>query len=398
MYKFNSIEEAINDIKDGKMIIVIDDEGRENEGDLLMAAEKVTPEAINFMASFGKGLICMPIKSDLANRLDIGNMVSLNTDNHETAFTVSIDHIDTTTGISAYERALTIRKIIDGKSIDKDFRRPGHMFPLIAKRNGVLERRGHTEAAVDLSRLAGLKEAGVICEIMKEDGNMAKRDDLFIFAKTHNLKIITIDDLVKYREKEEILTKIEAEVEMPTKYGTFKMYGFTEKVSGKEHIALVLGDIEKNDSVLIRIHSECLTGDVFGSKRCDCGEQLDLALKKIGKEGSGILIYLRQEGRGIGLINKLKAYELQEEGYDTVEANIKLGFSPDLRTYDIAASILKSLNVFNVRLLTNNPDKINGLDKFGIKVLERVSIEVKNNNVNKFYLQTKKEKMNHILL
>lgn len=398
MYKFNSIEEAIEDIKDGKMVIVIDDEGRENEGDLLMAAEKVSADAINFMATFGRGLICMPIKKDLAEKLNIGSMVNINTDNHETAFTVSVDHIDTTTGISAYERALTIKKIIDKNSISKDFRRPGHMFPLIAKDSGVLERRGHTEAAVDLAKLAGLKEAGVICEIMKDDGTMARTDDLFVFAKAHDLKIITIDDLVKYRERNEILIKTEAKVEMPTKYGDFKMYGFTERISGKEHIALVLGNVEKVDSVLIRIHSECLTGDVFGSKRCDCGEQLDLALRNIDKEGTGILIYMRQEGRGIGLINKLKAYKLQEEGYDTVEANIELGFTPDLRTYDITASILKSLNVFNVRLMTNNPDKITGLEEFGIKVVERVPIEVNGNSVNEFYLKTKKEKMNHILV
>lgn len=397
MYKFNSIREAINDIKEGKMIIVIDDEGRENEGDLLMAAEKVTGEAINFMASFGKGLICMPIKKDLAKKLNIENMVSENTDNHETAFTVSVDHIDTTTGISAYERALTIKKLIDENSVANDFRRPGHMFPLVAKDGGVLERRGHTEAAIDLAHLAGLKEAGVICEIMKDDGTMARTDDLFTFAKNHDLKIITIDDLVKYRQSEEILVKKESEIQMPTKYGDFKMYGFTEKVSGKEHVALVLGDVEEAESVLVRIHSECLTGDVFGSKRCDCGEQLDFALKAISKEGNGVLLYMRQEGRGIGLINKLRAYKLQEEGYDTVEANIKLGFKPDLRSYDIATSMLKSLNISNVKLMTNNPEKVKGLEGFGIKVSERVPVIIKANIVNDFYLKTKKEKMNHIL-
>lgn len=397
MYKFNSIEEVINEIKEGKMIIVIDDEGRENEGDLLMAAEKVTGEAINFMATYGKGLICMPIKKEIADKLNIGSMVSVNTDNHETAFTVSVDHIDTTTGISAYERSLTIKKLLDENSTPIDFRRPGHMFPLIAKENGVLERRGHTEAAVDLAKLAGLKEAGVICEIIKEDGTMARTNDLFKFAKEHNLKIITIDDLVSYRQKEELLIQPEAEIEMPTKYGNFKMYGFTEKVSGKEHVALVLGDIENADSVLVRVHSECLTGDIFGSKRCDCGEQLDFALKAIREEGTGILLYMRQEGRGIGLINKLKAYKLQEEGYDTVEANLKLGFQPDLRNYDIAASILKSLKVSNVKLMTNNPEKVKGLECYGISVSERVPVIIKANNVNDFYLKTKKEKMNHIL-
>lgn len=397
MCKFNSIEEAINDIKDGKMVVVIDDEGRENEGDLLMAAEKVTGEAINFMSTYGKGLICMPIKKEIADKLNIGNMVSVNTDNHETAFTVSVDHIDTTTGISAYERALTIIKLLDENSMPNDFRRPGHMFPLIAKDNGVLERRGHTEAAVDLAKLAGLREAGVICEIIKNDGTMARTNDLFEFAKEHNLKLITIDDLVKYRLKEELLIQTEAEIEMPTKYGNFKMYGFTEKVSGKEHVALVLGDVENADSVLIRVHSECLTGDIFGSKRCDCGEQLEFALKSIKEEGTGILLYMRQEGRGIGLINKLKAYKLQEEGYDTVEANVKLGFQPDLRNYDIAASILKSLKVYNVKLMTNNPEKVLGLENYGIKVLERVPVIIKANDVNDFYLKTKKEKMNHIL-
>lgn len=395
---FNKVEEAIEDIKNGKMVIVVDDESRENEGDLLMAAEKVTPEAINFMATHGKGLICIPIKENLANKLNIEPMVNKNTDNHGTAFTVSIDHIETSTGISAYERALTIEKLLDDESKDIDFRRPGHIFPLIAKNNGVLERKGHTEAAVDLAKLSGLKEAGIICEIMKSDGTMARRDDLFIFAKEHNLKIITIEDLVKYREINETLINIEAEVEMPTKYGDFKMYGITEKSNNKEHVALVYGDIEDVDSILVRIHSECLTGDIFGSKRCDCGEQLEYALRKIVSEGAGILLYMKQEGRGIGLINKLKAYKLQEEGYDTVEANLKLGFKDDLRTYEIAASILKSLNVKNIKLMTNNPAKIYGLESFDIKVLERVSIVIEANNINKDYLETKKEKMNHIFI
>ena len=395
---FNKVEEAIEDIKNGKMIIVVDDESRENEGDLLMAAEKVTSEAINFMATYGKGLICVPIKENLANRFNIKPMVNKNTDNHGTAFTISIDHIETSTGISAYERALTIKKLLDDESKDMEFRRPGHIFPLIAKSNGVLERKGHTEAAVDLAKLAGLKEAGVICEIMKSDGTMARRDDLFIFAKEHNLKIITIEDLVKYRQINETLINIEAEVKMPTKYGDFKMFGITEKITGKEHIALVYGDIEEAYSVLVRIHSECLTGDIFGSKRCDCGEQLDYSLRKIVSNGSGILLYMKQEGRGIGLINKLKAYKLQEEGYDTVEANIKLGFKDDLRTYEIAASILKSLNVKNIKLMTNNPTKIDGIESFGIKVSERVSIVMEANDINKDYLETKKEKMNHIFI
>lgn len=395
---FNKVEEAIEDIKNGKMVIVVDDESRENEGDLLMAAEKVTPEAINFMATHGKGLICIPIKENLANKLNIKPMVNQNTDNHGTAFTVSIDHIETSTGISAYERTLTIEKLLHDESKDIDFRRPGHIFPLIAKNNGVLERKGHTEAAIDLAKLSGLKEVGIICEIMKSDGTMARRDDLFIFAKEHNLKIITIEDLVKYRQINEKLINIEVEIKMPTKYGDFKMFGITEKVTGKEHIALVYGDIEDVDSVLVRIHSECLTGDIFASKRCDCGEQLDYALRKIVSEGAGILLYMKQEGRGIGLINKLKAYKLQEEGYDTVEANMKLGFKDDLRTYEIAASILRNLNVKNIKLMTNNPAKIDGLESFDIKVLERVSIVMEANNINKDYLKTKKEKMNHIFI
>ena len=395
MFEFNTIEEAIEDIKKGKIVIVIDDPDRENEGDLVMAAEMVTGKSLNFMAKYGRGLICMPIEEKRMKELNISPMVTNNTDNHNTAFTVSIDHIDTTTGISAFERALTIKKVLEDSNAE-DFRRPGHVFPLIAKDKGVLERIGHTEAAVDLSKLAGLKPAGVICEIMNEDGTMARTPELMEFAKNHNLKIITIADLVEYRKKqvkEKVSIERVVEINMPTKYGDFKMFGFINKLNGEHHVALVKGEINEDIPVLTRIHSECLTGDVMGSKRCDCGEQFDLAMKKIAKEGRGILVYMRQEGRGIGLINKLKAYALQDQGYDTVEANVMLGFPADMRKYDVVAEILKDLGVKKVNLMTNNPRKINGLLDYGIEVENRVPIQISSNEKNEFYLKTKKEKL-----
>lgn len=400
MYKFNTIEDAIKDIKEGKIIIVIDNPDRENEGDLLMAAEKVTGEAINFMAKYGRGLICMPVEEKRLKKLKIGPMVEKNTDNHETAFTVAIDHIDTTTGISAFERALTIQKVLDESSKPDEFRRPGHVFPLIAKKGGVLERNGHTEAAVDLPKLAGLKGAGVICEIMKDDGTMARTSDLIKFANEHNLKIITIKDLIEYRrkmEEKETLVERVVETKMPTRYGDFKMFGFINKLNGEHHVALVKGEINEKNEVLTRVHSECLTGDALGSKRCDCGEQYDAAMKRIAEEGCGILLYMRQEGRGIGLINKLKAYSLQDKGFDTVEANEMLGFPADMRSYDVAAAILKDLGVSKVNLMTNNPRKIDGLERYGIEIVNRVPIKMNHNEKNEFYLQTKKEKLGHIL-
>lgn len=397
MYKFNTIEEAIEDIKEGKIIVVVDDEDRENEGDLLMAAEKVTPEAINFMAKYGRGLICMPILGDRLNDLDIPQMVQHNTDNHQTAFTVSIDAMETTTGISAYERSLTIQKVLDPNTKATDFRKPGHIFPLEAREGGVLKRAGHTEAATDLARLAGLYPAGVICEIMSEDGTMARTPELMDFVAEHNLKIITIADLIAYRRKNEILIDHVTEANMPTKYGDFRIIGYENKLNGEHHVALVKGNVDDGEPVLVRVHSECLTGDAFGSMRCDCGDQYAAAMEQINKEGRGILVYMRQEGRGIGLINKLKAYSLQDQGMDTVEANLALGFPEDMRDYGIGAQILSDLGVKKIRLMTNNPRKLSGLTGYGMEIVERVPIQMNHNEKNAYYLKTKQAKLGHML-
>ncbi len=399
-FKFNTVEEAIEDIRQGKMVIVVDDPDRENEGDLVMAAEKVTPEAINFMAKYGRGLICLSLTPERCEELDLHPMTPMNTDPKGTYFCVSIDahpKHGTTTGISAYDRAITIKLAISPDAKPSDFVRPGHVFPLKARPGGVLERAGHTEASVDLARLAGLYPAGVICEIMKDDGTMARVPDLIEFAKKYNLKIITIADLIKYRLKRETLVERVATAHLPTPWGVFKIHAYKHKLTGEEQVALTMGDWKEDEPVLVRVHSECLTGDVFRSFRCDCRPQLEKALEMIAKEGKGVLVYiLGHEGRGIGIANKIKAYELQEKGYDTVEANEKLGYPPDLRNYGIGAQILRDLGVRKMRLMTNNPRKIVALEGFGLEVVERVPIKIEPNQYNRVYLQVKKDKLGHM--
>ena len=394
---FSTIEEALEDIRQGKMIVMVDDEDRENEGDLVMAAEMATPEAINFMATYGRGLICVPLTKNRIQALQLQQMVNNNTDPHGTAFTVSVDSIESTTGISAPERAQTVKVLVNPQSEPTDLQRPGHIFPLQAREGGVLVRAGHTEGSVDLARLAGLQPAGLICEIMNEDGTMARVPDLQLFVKKHNLKLITLKDLISYRrQSEKLIEKVES-INLPTGFGEFRAIGYLSVLDKEEHVALVKGTVDDGEPVLVRVHSECLTGDVFHSLRCDCGDQLTAAMEEIEHEGRGVLLYMRQEGRGIGLLNKLRAYKLQEEGKDTVEANLALGFPEDLRDYGVGAQILADLGISKVRLMTNNPRKIVGLEGYGLKVVERVPVEISSKPENSKYLCTKKQKMGHYL-